>query len=103
MPYQHIKSRIFSAVNGSMNSLMSELKVSKSFCYLHVKNTENITQVNGYPPIYGWTNCNTDGTFLKQGNLSACVGVWRNSNVENMGCFSSPLQVGNTFEVVGLK
>jgi len=70
---------------------------------LQVKNTENITQVNEYPPIYGSVNCNTDGTFLKQGNLSACGCVLRNSNVENMGCFSIPLQVGNNFEVVGLK
>jgi hypothetical protein len=63
-----------------------------------------IIQVFWQPPLCNWLNCDTDGIALGSPGHAACVGLFRNSHGEHIGCFNMNLGIVNALypEIMGV-
>jgi len=58
-----------------------------------------IIEVLWYPPIFDWIKCNTDGAAGGIPSNVACGGIFRNNEVECIGCFARNLGLGSSLFV----
>jgi ribonuclease HI len=66
-------------------------------------NAPKIKEVVWQPPILNWVKCNCDGASLGNPGLSACGGLFRNSNASFLGAFASNLGINTSLnsELIG--
>jgi ribonuclease HI len=71
---------------------------------VHQKVAHKIIEVFWQPPLCNWLKCNTDGIALGSPGQAACVGLFRNSHGEHIGCFNMNLGIFNALydEIMGV-
>jgi hypothetical protein len=97
------------SLSGNNSSLKAKSNISE-FVFLqtfHVKmnpgNAPKIKEVIWNPPIFTWIKCNCDGASLGNPGISACGGIFRNSDSCFLGAYSYNLDISSSLnaELVG--
>ncbi|MCI29182.1 ribonuclease H protein, partial [Trifolium medium] len=69
----------------------------------HLPKAPVITEIFWQPPPLRWVKCNSNGASKGNPDPSACGGIFRDSQANNLGCFASNLGVSDAFfaELIG--